>query len=91
MKYPNFEEEIKAFSKGYDYVIGIDEVGRGCFAGPVTVGAVMISKESPCQLPAGSLLVLINDSKLLKPLQRLRISKEIKKYFFLYCYCNYSC
>ncbi|RJQ37910.1 ribonuclease HII [Candidatus Microgenomates bacterium] len=81
MKYPNFEEEIKAFSKGYDYVIGIDEVGRGCFAGPVTVGAVAVNKNYDFEGQIKE-LTEINDSKLLKPLKRLKLSKQIREKFF---------
>ena len=29
-----------------DWIIGIDEVGRGCFAGPVVAGAVIFSPDS---------------------------------------------
>lgn len=36
---PTFVNEIPLWKKGY-YVIGVDEVGRGALAGPLTVGAV---------------------------------------------------
>ncbi|MHB8380543.1 MAG: ribonuclease HII [Acidimicrobiales bacterium] len=46
-----------------EVVVGIDEVGRGALAGPMTVGAVVIREGiSP---PDG-----LNDSKLLTPAQR---------------------
>lgn len=50
-------EDIHLLEK-YDYVLGVDEVGRGCIAGPVTVGCVMITKES-------SLIKGVKDSKKL--------------------------
>lgn len=53
-------------------VAGVDEVGRGCFAGPVVTGAVIFSKG--VTLPEG-----LADSKLLKVRQRERLAKEIKK------------
>ena len=31
---PSFEEEIMLWKRGVRFVIGIDEVGRGAFAGP---------------------------------------------------------
>lgn len=65
------EFETKLWQKGFSLVCGIDEVGRGSFAGPVVVGAV-IFKDS--KIPEG-----INDSKLLKPLIREKLSEEIKK------------
>lgn len=37
---PNFLEEKRLWKKGYRIVIGVDEVGRGAFAGPVTAAAV---------------------------------------------------
>ena len=43
-------------------VVGIDEVGRGAWAGPVTVAAVMLDPE---HLPAGA-----RDSKRLSPARR---------------------
>lgn len=38
---PDFSYETKYWSQGYT-VIGIDEVGRGCLAGPITLGAYII-------------------------------------------------
>lgn len=69
---PTLDIEIKLWQKGYNYVCGIDEVGRGCFAGPVVVGAVVFPQD--VVLPEG-----IADSKLLKPQTRERLSEEIKK------------
>lgn len=51
---------------------GLDEVGRGSFAGPVVVGAVIFQKN--VQIIDG-----LADSKLLKPRQRERLSKIIKE------------
>lgn len=44
-KYPTFEEELKIWSKGYKYVAGMDEVGCGCWAGPVVSAAVILAPE----------------------------------------------
>lgn len=71
---PNFTEESKLWNKGYKYVIGVDEVGRGAFAGPVCVAAVIFKCETEEITKLG-----INDSKLLKPLKRSHLSKIIKK------------
>ncbi len=70
---PNFSEESKLWEKGYKYVIGVDEVGRGAFAGPVCAAAVVFEYETDKINALG-----INDSKLLKPLQRSKLSKLIK-------------
>jgi len=42
MSCPNFFEERKLWKKGYKYVVGLDEAGRGPLAGPVVAGAVML-------------------------------------------------
>lgn len=69
---PSFLEEKKLWENGYKYIIGVDEVGRGAFAGPVVVGAVIFSKN--VKISDG-----INDSKLLSPQNREKLDKEIRK------------
>jgi len=44
MKYPNFREEKKLWRKGYKYIVGIDEVGRGPLAGPVVAVAFTVKE-----------------------------------------------
>ena len=44
MLYPIYEQEL--LKQGYQRVVGIDEVGRGCLAGPVAVGAYIYSNKS---------------------------------------------
>lgn len=51
-------------------VAGIDEAGRGCFAGPVVAGAVVF--------PEGFDLVGLDDSKVLKEEERTRLAGEIR-------------
>jgi len=38
--------ELELLSKGFKNIIGIDEVGRGAFAGPVVVGAYIYTQNS---------------------------------------------
>lgn len=71
---PNFAEETKLWDKGYKYIIGVDEVGRGAFAGPVTVAAVVFECETDEITNLG-----INDSKLLRPKKREILSSLIKE------------
>ncbi len=61
--------EKKFYSKGYRYIAGTDEVGRGCLAGPVMAAAVI--------LPRDHKIRGIKDSKLLSPLQREKLFDEI--------------
>lgn len=69
---PNLKIEKKLWKSGYKFICGLDEVGRGSFAGPVVVGAVIFSKD--CFIPDG-----VADSKLLRPRQREKLAKAIKK------------
>jgi ribonuclease HII len=38
----NFSFEKKLWEKGHKIIAGVDEVGRGCFAGPVVAGCVVL-------------------------------------------------
>jgi ribonuclease HII len=69
---PDFAEERILWSRGYRHVAGIDEVGRGCLAGPVTAAAVILP---PDWQPRG-----LRDSKLLKPEERQRLDLEIRRH-----------
>ena len=71
---PTFNLEFEYWKKGMQ-VLGIDEVGRGAFAGPLVVGGVIFSKNTI--FDTKSLLTQINDSKLLSPEKRKIIAKEI--------------
>ena len=51
-------------------IVGIDEVGRGCWAGPLVAAAVGFSPE--VSIPE------LNDSKKLTAKKRLRLTAEIK-------------
>jgi ribonuclease HII len=59
--YPTLRVERKCWAAGDRIVVGIDEVGRGSWAGPVTVAAVV---------PGETHLTGIRDSKLLTPPER---------------------
>ena len=69
---PDFAEERILWSRGYRHVAGIDEVGRGCLAGPVAAAAVILP---PDWKPVG-----LRDSKLLKPEDRRRLAAEIREH-----------
>lgn len=55
--------------ENYEYICGIDEVGRGPLAGPVVAGAVI--------LPKGCEILYINDSKKLSEKKREALYDEI--------------
>lgn len=62
---PSFTEERILGAKGYRYIAGIDEVGRGALAGPVAAAAVIL----PSHVDA-PWLGLVRDSKQLSPAKR---------------------
>lgn len=64
----SYEKEITA---NYQYVAGIDEVGRGPLAGPVVCAAVILPKDIE--------LIGINDSKKVKKEDRERLFDEINE------------
>ena len=66
---PNFEEEAKLYALGARRVIGVDEVGRGPLAGPVTAAAVLLDTQ---RIPDG-----LNDSKKLNAKARERLFREL--------------
>lgn len=66
-------EELR-LSEGHTRIAGLDEVGRGCVAGCVSVGvAVVDAKTGPA--PAG-----LADSKLLSPARREQLIEPLKKW-----------
>lgn len=40
--YPSLSLEQQLFDSGFEFVLGIDEVGRGCLFGPVAVGVAVL-------------------------------------------------
>src|SRR5690242_20061834 len=63
--------EKQAHAAGYRFVAGVDEVGRGCLAGPVVAAACILDLSKP--LPKG-----LNDSKQLTRPQREEIAEKLK-------------
>lgn len=64
---PTVEEELKLRAAGYRCIAGLDEAGRGCWAGPVVAAAVVLP-DAVLDTPA--LLAGVDDSKALRPAQR---------------------
>lgn len=80
-------EEIERVSKLYKFqetissmpgsvILGLDEVGRGPLAGPLTVGGVVLKKEP--------YVLGLNDSKKISPKKREKIAEEIKNNCVIY-------
>jgi ribonuclease HII len=74
MKYPNFFFERRLWKKGYKFIAGLDEVGRGSFAGPIIAGCVVFDKK--IVIPGE---IRIDDSKKVSPKKRETAAIWIKK------------
>lgn len=79
MKLPDFKYEKEVWKKGFDTIAGVDEVGRGCFAGPVVAGCVVFAPNTIYNIQDTILYVRIDDSKKLTSKQRERADKWIRK------------
>lgn len=71
---PTLDLEHEFFTSGIRTLAGVDEVGRGCIAGPVSIGIAAISNQV-ADIPQG-----LNDSKLLSPSKREGLIPEIKSW-----------
>ena len=71
---PDMALEERLLDEGATLVAGIDEVGRGAWAGPVTVGVVVIDTSS--ELPPRGL----RDSKALSAAARQRLAPEVVRW-----------
>ncbi|NBT47164.1 MAG: ribonuclease HII [Actinobacteria bacterium] len=72
---PSLDFERTFLSRGVRYIIGMDEVGRGCIAGDVAVGAALIDLASPVNWPTN-----LKDSKLLSEKAREAIYPDVLEY-----------
>ncbi len=77
MRLPHKTLEKKLFANGYRHVIGVDEVGMGCLAGPVVVCAVLFDRKFFKKTHKE--LHWLRDSKLLLPHQREKFVAQLMK------------
>jgi ribonuclease HII len=65
----HFEQQL--WKEGYEYIMGLDEVGRGCLAGPVVAAGVILK-------PGSRLPEKVIDSKQMKDHDRRELAEIIK-------------
>ena len=75
---PSLRVERALQREGHRLLCGMDEVGRGALAGPVSVGAVVIDEHSPTA-PQG-----VRDSKLLTAAARERLVPRLRRWAVSY-------
>lgn len=73
----NFDIEKDFIDLGYENILGIDEVGRGCLAGPMFLGYVMYSNEFI--LDPFLQISIVDDSKKLSQKKREKAYKIISE------------
>lgn len=94
---PGFENEKKLFSKGIEVIVGLDEAGRGAWAGPIVAGAVLITpprlvgglaslplykgRKSISSIYFAKGKLIIRDSKLMSASQRMRAYEFLTQNF----------
>jgi ribonuclease HII len=71
---PTLRHERRLLREGHLLVAGVDEVGRGALAGPVTVGVVVVDA-SVRTAPSG-----VRDSKLLTPAARTALVPRLRRW-----------
>ena len=67
---PNLNQERQCWERGESLIVGVDEVGKGAWAGPLTVGAVVLASKGRVNG--------IRDSKMLRPAARERLFARIQ-------------
>ena len=71
---PDRTEELDLLTR-HEAVVGVDEVGRGALAGPVCVGAAVVSRSCAAEFPEG-----LRDSKLLSAAARTRLVEPVRSW-----------
>lgn len=66
---PGLSVERALWESGHEIVVGVDEVGRGAWAGPISVGAAV--------LPRDRRVYKVRDSKLLTEVERERLFDRV--------------
>ncbi len=69
---PGLLEESRLWESGVRYVVGVDEVGRGAWAGPISVGAAVI--------PQDRRVYKVRDSKLLTESEREELFERVSEW-----------
>ena len=79
---PDYSIEQEWIQKGYQYVCGVDEAGRGPLCGPVVAAA--------CILPTGLVIEGLNDSKKLTEKKREKLYDVIREKALAYAIAESS-
>ncbi len=81
--------ESEALRKGFRLIAGVDEAGRGCLAGPVSVGLAIFSPQF-FQTPYPAELDILDDSKKLTPARREKLFPVVRHHTLFSCVVHIS-
>jgi ribonuclease HII len=73
---PDLKEERRLRREGHEWVAGLDEVGRGAWAGPLTVGVAVVRP----RVQSRSVPAWLRDSKMLSEARREEIFTAVGKW-----------
>src|SRR6516165_10517865 len=73
---PDLKEERRLRREGHEWVAGLDEVGRGAWAGPLTVGVAVVRP----RVQLRSMPAWLRDSKMLSESRREEIFGAVGKW-----------
>ncbi len=74
--YPHLEKETALLRQGFGFIAGLDEAGRGAWAGPVVASAVILPVDQPGLVDT---LTGLHDSKKLTPAKREQLFSVIQQ------------
>lgn len=77
MTLPTLDREKDLFSQGCQCVVGMDEVGRGAWAGPIIAAAFIVTPDNMINAKK----IHVRDSKLLSPKHRENVFHTLQKNF----------
>jgi ribonuclease HII len=69
---PSLRVERELWASGHEVVVGVDEVGRGAWAGPISVGAAVLPKDKR--------VYKVRDSKMLTEKQREHLFDRVAEW-----------
>lgn len=80
-RFPNYYFERQSWATGCLHVAGVDEAGRGAWAGPIVAAAVILPIDASERRSISQALAVrgirVNDSKLLSPVEREVLVDEL--------------
>lgn len=79
MTFPDLSFESKIWKRGGEFIVGLDEVGRGALAGPVVCAGVVFPNNNNLKRLSKKFQVRVDDSKRLTRGQREKADNWIRK------------